>query len=96
MAASDTTIKAVDGITLDLQPGEILGLVGESGCGKSTLSRTILQLLRPTAGTVEFAGTELTRLSRRALRQQRRHIQMIFSRSPCLPQPKNDGGAEHC
>ena len=58
--------------------GEILGLVGESGCGKSTLSRTILQLLKPTAGTVEFLGKDLTQLSSQKLREMRRQIQMIF------------------
>jgi len=72
------TIKAVDGINLDLYPGEILGLVGESGCGKSTLSRTILQLIRPTSGQVEFLGQDLTKLSRQEIRSSRRQIQMIF------------------
>ena len=76
--AEDQTIKAVDGINLELFPGEILGLVGESGCGKSTLSRTILQLIRPTAGKVEWQGTELTTLSRQDLRLCRRQMQMIF------------------
>jgi peptide/nickel transport system ATP-binding protein len=72
------TIKAVDGINLELYPGEILGLVGESGCGKSTLSRTILQLISPTSGKVEFLGQELTSLSRQQIRSSRRQIQMIF------------------
>ena len=76
--ASDPIIRAVDGITLDIYAGEILGLVGESGCGKSTLSRTILQLVRPTSGQVEFLGHELTRLSGQAMQRQRRQIQMIF------------------
>lgn len=74
----DKTIKAVDGVSLELYPGEILGLVGESGCGKSTLSRTILQLVRPTAGKVEFLGQNLAPLSRQTLRQQRRQMQMVF------------------
>ncbi|HIK46196.1 MAG TPA: ABC transporter ATP-binding protein, partial [Leptolyngbyaceae cyanobacterium M65_K2018_010] len=71
-------IKAVDGVSLDIYPGEVVGLVGESGCGKSTLSRTILQLIKPTSGRVEFCGTDLTTLSPQALRPQRRHLQMVF------------------
>ncbi|MBD1923797.1 ABC transporter ATP-binding protein [Microcoleus sp. FACHB-831] len=71
-------IKAVDGINLELYPGEILGLVGESGCGKSTLSRTILQLIRPSGGSVEFLGQDLTKLSPESMRAERREIQMVF------------------
>ncbi|BFM39649.1 ABC transporter ATP-binding protein [Synechocystis sp. LKSZ1] len=73
-----TWIKAVEDINFELYPGETLGLVGESGCGKSTLSRTILQLLKPTSGQVEFEGEDLTCLSEGQLRAKRRDIQMIF------------------
>ena len=75
---SDQQIKAVDGVSLDIYPGEIVGLVGESGCGKSTLSRTILQLLQPTSGQIEFLGQDLTQLSPQELRQMRRQMQMVF------------------
>ncbi|NJR32175.1 MAG: sulfate/molybdate ABC transporter ATP-binding protein [Chamaesiphon sp. CSU_1_12] len=70
--------KAVDNIQLELYQGEIFGLVGESGCGKSTLSRTILQLIPATGGTVTFCGEELTHLSPAAIRAKRRDMQMIF------------------
>jgi peptide/nickel transport system ATP-binding protein len=73
-----TVIKAVDGISFELYRGETLGLVGESGCGKSTLSRTILQLMKATAGTVEFMGQDLTKLSSQKMRSLRRQLQMIF------------------
>ena len=71
-------IKAVNNVSFALYPGEILGLVGESGCGKSTLSRTILQLLKPTSGKVEFCGQDLTQLSPQQMRSHRRQMQMVF------------------
>ncbi len=71
-------LKAVDGVSLALKPGETLGLVGESGCGKSTLGRLVLALLPPTAGRIVFAGEDLARLSRKRLKELRRQIQIIF------------------
>lgn len=71
-------IKAVDGINFSMFKGETLGLVGESGCGKSTTGRAILQLYRPTHGSVIFEGKELTQTKGEELRKMRRRMQMIF------------------
>ncbi len=71
-------VKAVDGVSLDIEKGEILGLVGESGCGKSTLSRLIMQLITPTAGSVVLEGERLADLPKAEIRQRRRDFQMIF------------------
>ncbi len=71
-------IKAVDDISFNIRRGETLGLVGESGCGKSTTGRTILQLYRPTAGSVLFEGQDLAKMKGEQLRRMRRKMQMIF------------------
>jgi oligopeptide transport system ATP-binding protein len=71
-------VRAVDGISFKVERGETLGLVGESGSGKSTACRTVLQLIRPTSGSVTFEGREIAGLGRRQMRPLRREMQMIF------------------
>ncbi|RDU35240.1 peptide ABC transporter substrate-binding protein [Neobacillus piezotolerans] len=75
---STQSVKAVDGVSFDVYPGETLGIVGESGCGKSTMARLINQLIRPTDGKVLFKGQDLANLAEKDLRDSRKSIQMVF------------------
>jgi oligopeptide transport system ATP-binding protein len=86
-------VKAVDGVAFEVKRGETLGLVGESGCGKSTTGRAILQLYKPTAGSVMFDHTELTRIGGNDLRRMRRKMQMIFQDPYASLNPRMSVGA---
>ncbi len=86
-------VKAVDGVTFHIRKGETLGLVGESGCGKSTTGRAILQLYRPTSGSVQFGEVELTQLKGGDLRRMRRKMQMIFQDPYASLNPRMSAGA---
>ena len=82
--------RAVDGVSLDVHPGEVLALVGESGCGKTTLGRALLRLIEPTAGTIALQGQDITHLSSNDMRPLRRRMQVVFqdpgsSLNPRLP-----------
>ena len=78
LGRSSQFVRAVDGVSLDLEPGETVGLVGESGCGKSTLGRAAIRLNDPTSGEIRFDNRDITRLSSSELRPLRRQFQMIF------------------
>jgi oligopeptide/dipeptide ABC transporter ATP-binding protein len=78
LGSGRSTVRAVDEVDLELHQGEMFGLVGESGCGKSTLGKTLVRLIGPTSGTIEFAGRDITHATRRQLRTVNRQLRMVF------------------
>ncbi|MEU3301697.1 oligopeptide/dipeptide ABC transporter ATP-binding protein [Streptomyces sp. NPDC006678] len=92
-ASGGSTVRAVDGVSLTVGRGEVLGLVGESGSGKSTVGRCAVRLDEPTAGTVRIGGTDVTRLSRRALRPLRKDFHLVFQDPSSSLDPRMTAGA---
>jgi oligopeptide transport system ATP-binding protein len=93
LSSGSGVVHAVDGVSFSVAPGEVVGLVGESGSGKSTVGNCVLRLLEPTAGTIRLKGTDITHLSRRALRPLRREMHMVFQDPYSSLNPRMTNGA---
>ena len=78
LARTAAIVKAVDGVSFSIDPGETLCLVGESGCGKSTVGKLLLRLLEPSEGTIRLDGADITHLDTGAMRPHRKRMQMVF------------------
>ena len=85
-------VRAVDGVSFHIGPGETLGLVGESGCGKSTVGRTLLKLLEPSAGSIRVDGLDITGLDAQAMLPYRRRLQMIYQDPYASLNPRMSAG----
>ena len=92
---SKAMLKAVDGVTFDIEEGTTYGLVGESGCGKSTTAKLILQLEEPTAGTFAFEGQDVTDLNRDEQRNYKANVQAVFQDPWASLNPRMRGGQHH-
>src|SRR3954470_20649790 len=92
LARSIALVKAVDGVSFAIEPGETLCLVGESGCGKSTVGKVLMRLMEPTEGTIRLDGADITHLGQGEMRPHRRRMQMVFQDPYASLNPRMSAG----